>query len=531
MKNKFFMFFLFLSVLTFKECLTNNSLDFLKYIFIKTNDFTSEWLWDGKFTNFSKLIIHASLQQAGILALANGVTRGVTYLWEKSFRRLYWEVFYRNSSPYYKPEIVKDAPEPIGLLATERTCIDQLKYPDKYNGIVPQSIIFYGPPGTGKTLRARYIASETGRPFFALTPGSFKAVSTKNLSYAVDIFIDQIERYKGVVIIYIDEIDEITKKRSAPANPDNHDSDEEKSPEEASAIVLEKLMTKLSGFAKNNKVILMGSTNRPWTIDPALKDRTRQIYVGLPDEKNRQLMLQRFFHDPEVINLPPNASLDNDIIGHLAKNTEGFSGRNLRDIVKYIGIESINKNKAPITVGFSLTCLSALLASQSGKQMPTMSFSGTENVLGGREEVAEGIATFKEQFAKYMGRGKELNGKCIEIDWDQIKKDAIKNRINLAKVDWSNLARITSQELICNNILRDEKNKIVNGTPILYEKLFPLLLKEKVNSASTAPLLIPATNGNVISTTSAKKMPKLPVSSLKYNQNGHMKAITYAPKI
>ena len=179
-----------------------------------------------------------------------------------------------------------------------------------YSSNRPRAILFTGPPGTGKTSSARVIASQAGVPLCYIPleaiASKWYGESEKKLSEALEI-IDS--GFEGGAVIFLDELDSLATTRGN----DMH---------EATRRMLGVLLRFLDGFDQNKRAVVVGATNTPGDLDPALRSRfSANIEFGLPDEQCRVEILKQYAQ-----NLP-----DEDLIV-LAKATAGFSGRDLRDV-------------------------------------------------------------------------------------------------------------------------------------------------------------------------------------------------------
>ncbi len=179
-----------------------------------------------------------------------------------------------------------------------------------YSSNRPRAILFTGPPGTGKTSSARVIASQAGVPLCYIPleaiASKWYGESEKKLSEALEI-IDS--GFDGGAVIFLDELDSLATTRGN----DMH---------EATRRMLGVLLRFLDGFDQNKRAVVVGATNTPDDLDPALRSRfSANIEFGLPDEQCRVEILKQYAQ-----NLP-----EEDLVV-LAKATAGFSGRDLRDV-------------------------------------------------------------------------------------------------------------------------------------------------------------------------------------------------------
>jgi cell division protease FtsH len=195
-----------------------------------------------------------------------------------------------------------------------------LKEPDRYTRLgakLPKGILLVGPPGTGKTLLARAVAGEAGVPFFNLSGSDFVEMFVGLGAARVrDLFKDA--KTKAPCIIFIDELDAVGKNRSQGVYMGGNDEREN---------TLNQLLTEMDGFDPQVGIIIMGATNRPEVLDPALLRPgrfDRQILVDRPDLAGR---IETFMvHTRDL-------SLSDDVNFHtLAAETPGFAGAEIANV-------------------------------------------------------------------------------------------------------------------------------------------------------------------------------------------------------
>lgn len=162
-----------------------------------------------------------------------------------------------------------------------------LRDPDKYGrlgGRIPHGILLVGPPGTGKTLLAKAVAGEAGVPFFSINGSEFVEMFVGVGAARVRDLFEQ-ARKQAPAIIFIDEIDALGKARGA-YGVGGHDEKEQ---------TLNQLLAELDGFDSRSGLVLLGATNRPEILDPALLRAgrfDRQILVDRPDKTGRIQILR-----------------------------------------------------------------------------------------------------------------------------------------------------------------------------------------------------------------------------------------------
>jgi len=213
--------------------------------------------------------------------------------------------------------------------------VDFLKNPAKYQQIgaeIPKGVLLVGPPGTGKTLLARAVAGEADAPFYSVSASEFMEMFVGvGASRVRTLFEDA--RKSAPAIIFIDEIDSIGRKRGAGIGG-GHDEREQ---------TLNQILSEMDGFDKNVSVIVMGATNRPDVLDPALLRPgrfDRQVTIDLPTLKEREAILKVHMRGKPVA---PTV----DVV-EVAKSTPYFSGADLKNIVNESALEAARLSKTSI---------------------------------------------------------------------------------------------------------------------------------------------------------------------------------------
>ena len=215
--------------------------------------------------------------------------------------------------------------------------VEFLKTPQKYQalgGRIPRGVLLVGPPGTGKTMLAKAVAGEAGVPFFGLSGSDFVEMYVGVGAARVrDMFQQALQR--SPAIIFIDELDALGKVRGSGA-PGGHDEREQ---------TLNALLVEMDGFGTDQSVIVMGATNRPETLDPALMRPgrfDRHVLVDRPDIKGREAILN--VHAKKV-------KLDQDVdLKRLAKLTPGFVGADLANLVNEAALLSARHEDKRVTM-------------------------------------------------------------------------------------------------------------------------------------------------------------------------------------
>jgi cell division protease FtsH len=200
--------------------------------------------------------------------------------------------------------------------------IDFLKKPEKFSklgGRIPRGVLLTGPAGTGKTLLAKALAKESGVPFFSMSGSDFIEMFVGVGSSRVRDMFEQAKKVSPCVL-FIDEIDAIGGKRNSGQFGGGGQDEREQT--------LNQILVELDGMDTHKGVILVGATNRPEVLDPALLRPgriDRQIVVSLPDVNGREEILK--IHSS---NVPLGNNCD---LRKIARGTPGFSGAELANLI------------------------------------------------------------------------------------------------------------------------------------------------------------------------------------------------------
>ncbi|WP_196592693.1 ATP-dependent zinc metalloprotease FtsH [Pectinatus sottacetonis] len=213
--------------------------------------------------------------------------------------------------------------------------VEFLKHPKKFNDLgarIPKGVLLFGPPGTGKTLLAKAVAGEAGVPFFTISGSDFVEMFVGVGASRVRDLFDQAKK-NAPCIVFIDEIDAVGRQRGAGLGG-GHDEREQ---------TLNQLLVEMDGFAANEGIIIIAATNRPDILDPALLRPgrfDRQIVVDRPDIKGRTAILE-----VHARNKPIDKNVD---LGILARQTPGFTGADLSNLINEGALLSARRNKKTI---------------------------------------------------------------------------------------------------------------------------------------------------------------------------------------
>jgi cell division protease FtsH len=213
--------------------------------------------------------------------------------------------------------------------------VEFLKTPRKYTAIggkIPKGVLLVGPPGTGKTLLARAVAGEAKVPFFSLSGSEFVEMFVGVGAARVRDLFSQAEA-KAPCIVFIDELDALGKVRiQTPMG--SHEEREQ---------TLNQLLAEMDGFDGRKGIIIMGATNRPEVLDPALLRPgrfDRQILVDKPDVRGREEILRIHVKTVKIA-----ADVDLKVV---AARTAGFAGADLANLVNEAALLAARRDKQAV---------------------------------------------------------------------------------------------------------------------------------------------------------------------------------------
>src|SRR4051812_48896799 len=234
--------------------------------------------------------------------------------------------------------------------------VEFLKNPKKYTtlgGRIPKGVLLVGPPGTGKTLLARAVAGEAKVPFFSLSGSEFVEMFVGVGAARVRDLFGQAE-VKAPCIVFIDELDALGKARiQSPMG--SHEEREQ---------TLNQLLAEMDGFDGRKGVIIMGATNRPEVLDPALLRPgrfDRQVLVDKPDVRGREEILR--IH---VKNVKLATAVDLRVI---AARTAGFAGADLANLVNEAALLAARKDKTAVEMQDFEEAIDRLIAGLEKKRV------------------------------------------------------------------------------------------------------------------------------------------------------------------
>ena len=214
--------------------------------------------------------------------------------------------------------------------------VDFLKKPERYFGSgakIPRGALLAGAPGTGKTLLARAIAGESNVPFIQCSAANFVEMFVGVGAKRVRELFEQ-ARANQPCIVFIDEIDAVGKKRSAGGMPSNDEREQ----------TINQLLTEMDGFDNETGIVVIAATNHIDILDDALLRPgrfDRKIQVTLPSVQGRKKILGVHARDKKLA--------DDVNLGSIAKQTTGFSGADLANLLNECAIRAVRDGDGTVT--------------------------------------------------------------------------------------------------------------------------------------------------------------------------------------
>ena len=344
--------------------------------------------------------------------------------------------------------------------------VDFLKYPDKFAALgarIPKGVLLVGPPGTGKTLLSKAVAGEAGVPFFSISGSEFVEMFVGVGASRVRDLFDQAKK-NSPCIVFVDEIDAVGRQRGAGLGG-GHDEREQ---------TLNQLLVEMDGFDTNTHVIVIAATNRPDVLDPALLRPgrfDRHVTLDRPDIKGRMAILQ-----VHAKNKPLETTVTLEV---LAKQTPGFSGADLSNLINEAAILAARDNKKAIGMEELEEAIARVMA---GPERKSRVITEKEKNIVAYHEIGHALVAKSLPNAdpvhkvSIISRGMALGYTLQLPDEDQylISKEQLKDRITIY------LGGRVAEEVMFGDITSGAGDDIRRVTDIARKMVTELGMSEKL---------------------------------------------------
>jgi cell division protease FtsH len=296
-------------------------------------------------------------------------------------------------------------------IAELREIRDYLADPTRYARLgaqAPKGVLLVGPPGTGKTLIARATSGEADAAFFSLSGSEFvESLVGVGAARVRDLF--ERARKAAPAIVFIDELDAAGRRRGAGIGQGNDEREQ----------TLNQLLVEMDGFDADSGIVVMGATNRPDILDPALLRPgrfDRQVTIDVPDVHGRFEILELHCGSRP---LSPDASLK-----EIAKLTPGFTGAELANVINEAALLSVREGEPSITQRILEEAIDRVVAGPAKK---THVLTQAERWIIAVHEAAHAVATrsigqtVSAQKLSIVARGRQLGTAAHMLtDRDQV---------------------------------------------------------------------------------------------------------------
>lgn len=380
--------------------------------------------------------------------------------------------------------------------------IEFLRDPNRFQrlgGRIPKGVLLIGPPGSGKTLMAKAVAGEANVPFYTISGSDFVEMFVGVGAARVRDLFEQAKRSakssgKGA-IIFVDEIDAVGRQRFAGIGG-GHDEREQ---------TLNALLVEMDGFDTQAGVILIGATNRPDVLDPALLrpgrfDRT--VVIDRPDVRGREEILK--IHTANV-RLGKNVDLTK-----LARQTPGFSGADLANLVNEGALLAARRGKESVGQPELEESIERVMAGperrsrviskrekeivavhESGHALLTLLVTGTTDQLHKvsiipRGHAALGYTLHMPVEDRYLTTEKELREKIVVLLGGRVAEELVFKEITTGAQNDLEIATNYAQRMVCEYGMSKKLGNLTFGKKDREVFLGRDLLREKDYSESTA---------------------------------------------
>ncbi|MGB3346168.1 MAG: ATP-dependent zinc metalloprotease FtsH [Candidatus Humimicrobiia bacterium] len=341
-----------------------------------------------------------------------------------------------------------------------------LENPAKFHALgakIPKGVLLYGPPGSGKTLLARAVAGEAKVPFFQISGSEFVELFVGVGASRVRDLFDQAKANEPC-IVFIDEIDAVGRHRGAGIGG-GHDEREQ---------TLNQLLVEMDGFDIHDSIIVMAATNRPDILDQALL-RTgrfdRRIVVSIPDIKEREDILK--------IHMKGKPVADDVSVSVIAKQTPGFTGADLENLLNEAALLTARYNKKKITMEEVQESIERIIA---GPEKKSRIISDEEKKIIAYHEAGHALVAYYLPHAdpihkiSVISRGMSLGYTITLPEQDKY----LISRLELIDKLTQLLGGRASEEIVIGDITTGAQNDLEESTKIARQMVCEFGMSDKI---------------------------------------------------
>jgi len=328
---------------------------------------------------------------------------------------------------------------------------------------IPKGVLLYGPPGTGKTLLARAVAGEAGVAFFSISGSDFVEMFVGvGASRVRDLFKEA--KAAAPCIVFVDELDAVGRHRGAGIGGGNDEREQ----------TLNQLLVEMDGFSVNQNIIVIGATNRPDVLDPALLRPgrfDRQIVVDRPDRVGRRKILEVHVKGKPIA---PEVDLDS-----LAAATPGLTGAELANLINEAALLSARRGRT--TIG-QIELDEGVLRVIAGPERKTRVFSELERKITAYHEMGHALVghflehTDPVHKISIVSRGQAL-GLTVSLPAEDrflTSRSALMDQLAMV------LGGRAAEELVFNEITTGAANDLERATAMARQMVTRLGMSDKL---------------------------------------------------